>query len=185
MLYVSERKIKRRNSLGSLFDSLSVFRRFAEIDQREDSDAGDPGTSQHSFGEDFTIVGCSDNYDKLVSLRNSGLIIRKRLLYVVEQIALEAIEYGAQEVYIGHPREYRYEFFVDDRGYQGTIEPSDYFGLLKLFGEDPDLLIDVNWPDVDALHLSLTSNYLNPVVHLSWRTPGLDASMVEESEFPQ
>ncbi len=181
MLYVSEKKAKRKNTLSGLLKPLSVFRKFSEIDQRDERSYETPAQNSQVFSGDseFSVVGCEDQYRELVALKNSGTIIRKRLFHVAEQIALEAIEYGAREVYIGHPREYRYEFFVDDRGYQGSIDPSDYFGLLKLFGDDPDISVDVDWADVEALNLSLTSNYLNPVVHLSWRMRWLDTSVME------
>ena len=129
---------------------------------------------QPTLNGKLSVVGAEDKYSDLVSLSGSGEIVRQRLFRVLDELAFDAMNYGARELYIGHPREYRYEFFVDDRGYQGVIEPSDYFGLLKLFGDEPELEIEVDWPDVESIQLSLTSNYLNPVIHVSWRYRWLD-----------
>ncbi len=74
----------------------------------------------------------------------------------------------------------RTQFFVDDRGFQGAIKPSDYFGMLKLFGEDSETEIAVDWPDVEVLQLSLTNNNLNPVIHVAWRYRWLDRFVDEE-----
>lgn len=128
----------------------------------------------------LTVVGSEDKYSELVSIAQSGEIFRNRLVAVLHEIAIGAMEMGARELYIGHPREYRYEFFVDDRGFQGAIKPSDYFGMLKLFGEDSETEIAVDWPDVEVLQLSLTNNNLNPVIHVAWRYRWLDRFVDEE-----
>ena len=131
------------------------------------------------LGRQVKITGGVDRYEELVSVENSGVIYKDRLIGLLQEIVLDAMRMGTRELYIGHPREYRYEFFVDDTGYQGAIQPSDYFGLLKLFSEESELQIPVDWEDVEVLSLSLTSNYLNPVIHVSWRYRWVEAEVQE------
>lgn len=189
MLYVSERKARRKNSFSGLLAPLSLLRRLSDMDRSEQSGQSESGSSAVTLSalrSEITITGAEDRYGELLALEHSGEILRRRMLQFVEGVALEALEYGAREVYIGHPSEDRYEFFVESRGYQGAIDVSSYYGLLRLFGDEVDLSIPLDWPDADEMQLSLTSNHANSVVHVTWRMRWLDASVMGmDGDFSQ
>lgn len=116
----------------------------------------------------LVVCGQGRKYRELAALSVSGELFQQRVLFVVQAIVLEAIEFGARELFIGHPREFRYEFFVDDIGYQGAMQPAEYHSLLRLFGKDSDLEFQVEHFEIATLSLSLTSNHHNPIVHVGW-----------------
>ena len=119
-------------------------------------------------GNLLQVVGPGASYRELIDLESSGHIYLERVLYMVKGIALEAVEFGASELFIGHPEELRYEFFVDDIGYQGSVEPTDYNSLLRLFGSNSEIEVQVDHFEIESLTLSLTNNNSNPVVHVAW-----------------
>lgn len=161
---LSQSQSQRKSVSGSLFGN---FWRGSNGGETIESEAASRGLSEYSNA--LKVVGVEDKYSELVALGNAGQIFRDRLVAVLQEVAFGAMEQGAREIYIGHPREYRYEFFVDERGFQGAIRPSDYSGMLKLFCDEAEIEIAVDWPDVEVLQLSLTNNSLNPVIHVSWR----------------
>lgn len=147
-------------TVASMMQSLPFVRHFSVAENSKVNDS--------LVGNLLQVVGPGASYSELIDLENSGHVYLERILYMVKGIALEAVEFGASELFIGHPEELRYEFFVDDIGYQGSIEATDYNCLLRLFGRDSEIEVQVDHFEIESLTLSLTSNNSNPVVHVAW-----------------
>ena len=170
-------------SLGSFISSLpNLFK----TDMSDSSVHSSSNLDQLKLpGADYCSLAVADAADSpSIALEESGQHFRQRLILKVEEIAIEAMEFGARELYIGHPSEGRYEFFVEESGYQGAIDPAEFRALLELFVEQDEIVIPVDWPEVHQLEFSLTNNFANPVIHVCWRYRWLDNSLLE-LPYPQ
>lgn len=127
----------------------------------------------------LSVLGVGRSYSQLVEFGTSGEYFQRRVLQEVQELIADAVELGAKELFIGHPIEGRYEFFLESTGYQGSVEPEIFQGVLQLFGRSSEISFEIDHPLVDVLNLALTSNHANPVVHLSW---SFRAESLEEAQ---
>jgi len=89
---------------------------------------------------------------------------------IIIQLALDAVNCGADEVFIGYPNEDQYEFLVGERRYQGILHPYVYRDFVEKFRESRRLThpISEETCGLAAVHLSLARNLDRPVLCLTW-----------------
>jgi CheY-like chemotaxis protein len=95
-------------------------------------------------------------------------VTEERVFAVIEQLAVDAAQFGAREVFIGHPDSSRYEFLAGEKRYAGSISSELYRTVLDLFVNEHNLRHPVVSPRITDLNLALTKNFSHPVVYLSW-----------------
>jgi len=109
-----------------------------------------------------------------------------QMFQVLKQLATDAHECGAQEVFIGDPEEDTYEFLAEDKKYQGKLHPAMYTALLDLFKEQPRISRTVEDSlTLRSLSISLTRSFKRPVVCLTWElVPTEQRIEVTQAEEP-
>ncbi len=121
-----------------------------------------------------------ERFEFLESNTSASRISDEQFESVMLQLAHDALDKGACEVFVGHPEPSGYEFLVGERRYTGRLDPRVYRTLLQYFTADGRLQHRVSRPVVspaiETLHFSLTKNVNNPVVYLSWKLNSNDAA---------
>ena len=103
-------KSPKDGSISAMLQGVPFIRHFANLYSASMAISNKKNPESHLL----EVVGDGLEYEQLVDLENSGKIFQERLLYLIKGLALEAVEFGARELFVGHPQEYRYEFFVDE-----------------------------------------------------------------------
>jgi CheY-like chemotaxis protein len=120
------------------------------------------------------------SYDALDLQSREKEISHEQFESVMLQLAHDALEQGASEVFVGHPEPSGYEFLVAEHRYTGRLDPRVYRKLLQKFTAQGRLqhriTIDVLSAKLKELSFALTKNVNNPVVYLSWTLNSSDTT---------
>ncbi len=111
-------------------------------------------------------------YDNSKKVKNE-LVAESQIFAVLKQLAQDAYQLGAFEVFIGHPQENMYEFIAANKLYSGKLHPVVYRSLLSLFKDSFQLRREVDSTVLNSLSLSLTRSFERPVVCLCWEALSL------------